>query len=390
MISHVSPVVLTVHAGDGVERLRALLEAGGFRVALHEMGGSDPEAAAGSQLIIVQGEVNPRTVSFCRRLRGQLGDTYVPILFLPCGADLTSRLDVLDAGADACLPPSYTAEELTAQARALVRVKEGTDRLAAKAAEIHHLNDRLQAAHHRLDQELELARRIQVSLLPQSLPEVPRLRFAVHYRPCGRVGGDFYDVFRLDERHVGFYIADAMGHGVPASLLTIFLKKGIQPKEINGKTYRLIPPEEVLERLNHDLIEQRLAENPFITMIYGLIDHLEGTVRFARAGHPHPMYLPAVGEPELWKIAGSLLGLFPTDFPVFTGRLGPGDKLLFCTDGIDALTFGNEAPGMPSLGACVTRHRHLPVAALIEQLVLELVHAEQTDDLTFFGLELQP
>src|SRR5437762_898331 len=106
--------------------------------------------------------------------------------------------------------------------------------------------------------------------------EVGPVRFAVSYRPCGQVGGDFYDVFRLDEHHVGFYVADAMGHGVPASLLTIFLKKAVQPKEVTGSRYRLVPPGEVLGRLNRELIDQQLAQMPFITMVYGLLNCSDG------------------------------------------------------------------------------------------------------------------
>src|SRR6202030_3840730 len=132
--------------------------------------------------------------------------------------------------------------------------------------EVNRINKRLQAAYQQIDMELELARRIQESFLPQTLPDLPEVRFAVHYEPCGRVGGDFYDVFRLDEKHLGFYIADAMGHGVPASLLTIFVKKGVRAKEISGQQYRLVPPGEVLQRLNRDLIQQELSDNPFITM----------------------------------------------------------------------------------------------------------------------------
>src|SRR6202007_1577929 len=118
-----------------------------------------------------------------------------------------------------------------------------------KTAEVARINKRLQLAYQRIDQELELARRIQQSFLPQTLPQLPTARFAVHYRPCGRVGGDFYDAFRLDERHVAFYVADAMGHGVPASLLTVFVKRGVRAKEIHGREYRLVPPGEVLGRL---------------------------------------------------------------------------------------------------------------------------------------------
>src|SRR5260370_14110370 len=104
-------------------------------------------------------------------------------------------------------------------------MKPGThDDLAEKTAEINRLNKRLQQAYQQIDQELNLARRIQLSFLPQSLPEVPRTRFAVHYALCGQVGGDFYDAFRLAENHVGFYVADAMRHGLPPSLLTISVK----------------------------------------------------------------------------------------------------------------------------------------------------------------------
>src|SRR5205823_2044728 len=162
---------------------------------------------------------------------------------------------------------------LLAQVRALLGIKETHDRLQGRAAEVNRINNRLREAYQRLDQELELAQRIQSSFLPQGLPQVPRVRFAVHYLLCGRVGGDFYDVFRLDEQHVGFYVADAMGHGVPASLLTIYVKKGVRPKEVFGTDYRLVPPGEVLNRLNKDLIDQQLSENPFITMAYGLLNH---------------------------------------------------------------------------------------------------------------------
>src|SRR5262249_45945416 len=154
---------------------------------------------------------------------------------------------------------------------------------------------------------------------------LPGWSFAVHYLLCGRVGGDFYDVFRLDEQHVGLYVADAMGHGVPASLLAIFVKKGVRAKEIFGNQYRLLPPGEVLKRLNADLVEQALAEHPFITMAYALVNVSDGTFRFARAGHPYPLYIPREGEPQFWKLPGSLLGVFDTAFPDQAHELLPGD-----------------------------------------------------------------
>jgi sigma-B regulation protein RsbU (phosphoserine phosphatase) len=312
-------------------------------------------------------------------------DDTVPLLAI---GSVGQRLACLQAGADAFLSFPFTPAELAAQAQALLRRKREHDRLRERSHEAHQLHERLQEAYHQIDLELALAQRLQASFLPQSLPQVPHLRFAVHYLLCGRVGGDFYDTFRLDEKHVGFYVADAMGHGVPASLLTIFVKKGVRTKEVFGNQYRLIPPDEVLERLNRDLIDQQLSEQPFITMVYGLLNHHEGTVRLARAGHPFPLLVPRDGELTLWKPRGMLLGVQEAIFPEMTYTLAPGDKLLLYTDGVDYARFGSQPAGIDSLLACATVHRGLPASEFVAALSQELfANSPPADDLTLLALE---
>jgi sigma-B regulation protein RsbU (phosphoserine phosphatase) len=330
-----------------------------------------------------------QALRLCQRLRSGQQEPYVPILYVAADANARDRVACLESGADVYLDRPFDPSELRAQLQALLRIKERHDQLAAKAAEAGRVSKRLQEVHQQLDLELDLARRIQESFLPQNLPELPRVRFAVQYRPCGHVGGDFYDVFRLDEQHVGFYVADAMGHGVPASLLTIFVKKGVRAKEISGQSYRLVPPEEVLHKLNHDLIEQELADTPFITMAYALFDHTSGTLQFARAGHPHPLHLPADGPPKLLQQPGGLLGVFDTQYTVHTARLGPGDKLLLYTDGIDGAAFAQHPVGLPSLLAAAEHFRAAPVGELVERLAQDLfTQTRQTDDLTMLGVEV--
>ena len=285
------------------------------QVVWHPLGAADPEPprpAPGPH----RGAGGRRRLRFCRRLRQRLGDVFVPVLYVTADAAPAARLAPFEAGADTYLLRPFAPGELLAQVGAFLRIKEVHDRLAEKTAEVHRINRRLQQAYGQIDAELELARRIQMSFLPQSLPEVAGARFAVHYTLCGRVGGDFYDVFRLDEDHVGLYVADAMGHGVPASLLTIFVKKGVRAKEVFGQDYRLVPPDEVLGRLNRDLVEQAMPDHPFITMVYVLYNHREQSMTFARAGHPYPLHVPHDGEPRLWQVEGSLLGVFDTTFPV--------------------------------------------------------------------------
>jgi sigma-B regulation protein RsbU (phosphoserine phosphatase) len=382
-------LVCSIRTGALVEVLR-LLSGAGYTVREHHFGGPEPDDGGDYKLVVVEGsQCAGEALEFCRRLRARLRGRVLPILFLTDDHRPESRLASFDAGTDTYLLRPFAPAELLAQARALLRIKDTHDRLTEKTAEIHRVNKQLQQAYQQIDQELELAQRIQSSFLPQTLPQIPDCRFAVHYLLCGRVGGDFYDAFRLDENHVGFYIADAMGHGVPASLLTIFVKKGIRAKEVFGKQYRLVPPGEVLQKLNNELIEEQLSDNPFITMAYGLLNHRDATFQFARAGHPYPLYIPRDGDLEFWQQHGLLLGVADATFPVLQRQLRPGDKVLFYSDGVDNTMFEDQPTGTASLLTCAERHRRLPVDEFVNRLARDLRGGDPNpDDLTLLGLEV--
>jgi sigma-B regulation protein RsbU (phosphoserine phosphatase) len=371
--------------------VRALLVRAGYRVTDHGLDAPLPEDLPAFDLIVIEGSERPLPAQqLCRRLRPRLADAFAPILFITADVSPAARLLSLESGADAYLLRPFNPEELLAQAQAFLRLKRIHDRLTEKTAEAQLVNKRLQQAYQQINDELELARRIQRSFLPQTLPDMPPVRFAVCYRPCGRVGGDFYDVFRLDENHLGFYVADAMGHGVPASLLTIFVKKGVRAKEIFGQQYRLLPPDEVLQRLNRDLIDQALSDQPFISMVYGLFDCRARTLRYARAGHPYPLYLPHEGEPQFWQGDGTLLGLFDTKFAAQSRQLRAGDKVLLYTDGVEPGRQERAVNGVERLVRAAECHRALPVGEFIDQVARELLGGDRTqDDFTLLGLEVE-
>ena len=381
------PHILLYAGRPDADDLRPVLHEAGYHVGLRPLGDLAANGTSPSLLVVDGAGQNDQALRTCVHLRARQSDGYVPILYVT--GDPRDRVACLECGADTYLPRPFDPAELLAQVQALLRIKQRHDQLSARAAESARVSRRLQEAHQQMDQELALARRLQEGFLPQTLPALPGVRFAVKYRPYNQVGGDFYDVFRLDENHLGFYVADAMGHGVAASLLTIFVKKGVRAKEIIGQSYRLIPPSEVLQKLNRDMVDQELSDTPFITMAYALFNHAEGTLSFSRAGHPHPLYLPAGGEPTLWPLEGSLLGVFETQYRVRTEKLRPGDKLLLYTDGVDGAAFADRPVGLPSLLAAASCFRELPVGELIEHLAQNLfTQTKQADDLTLLGMEV--
>ena len=249
---HAQRVLLSAHEPAESGDLRHILERAGYLVDWHALPSIETARLGDHDLVMIDdGHHADQILTACTHLRSRTPDALVPFLFVT--RDPATRLTALERGADACMVRPFAADELLAEVRALLRLKEIHDRTSQKKDEIHRANRLLHRAYKQIDDEMELARRIQQSMLPQTLPDLPPVRFGVYYRPCGRVGGDFYDVFRLDEDHVGFYIADVCGHGVPAALMTIFLKKAVPTKDIFGKDYRLIPPGEVLKRLNREI-----------------------------------------------------------------------------------------------------------------------------------------
>lgn len=194
-----------------------------------------------------------------------------------------------------------------------------------------------------VDQELRLASRLQRDFLPKTLPQVNDLRFAVLYRPATWVSGDVYDVRRLDETHIALYLADAVGHGVAAGLLTMFLRQSICGKRIHDNAYTIVPPGEVLANLNRDMADQELPNCQFVTACYATISTETGELNFARGGHPHPIHVRADGQCIETRTTGGLLGVFPDE--EFVGArliLAPGEKFILYSDGMEDVMFSRR------------------------------------------------
>ncbi len=235
-----------------------------------------------------------------------------------------------------------TAEELAARFATAGAIQPGISKLQVELSASRGLNGGGGGGGaERLDEEMRLAARLQRDFLPDRLPEVGRVKFSVLYRPAGWVSGDIYDVVRLDETNVGFYVVDVVGHGMPAALLTMFVKKALQTKRIEGNTYEIIPPHDSLTALNIDICEQNLSSCQFCTAVYCVVDTAAMKMTYARAGHPEPIIMRAGGKVEFGALPGSLLGIFPEE--QFQSRqidLSAGDRLLVYSDGAEDALFG--------------------------------------------------
>ena len=235
-----------------------------------------------------------------------------------------------------------SVSELRGRLAMIGRYQAHFQRLEEELQNMERLGKRLNEHFREVDQEMRLASRLQRDFLPESREAIRNAQFATVYRPASWVSGDIFDIFRIDEDHTGFYVADAVGHGMAASLLTMFIKRTIVSKRVIGEEYSILSPSETISILNNALADQSLPNAQFVTACYVVFNHRTLTLQYARGGHPYPILATTDGMITDLKTPGGLLGLFKGgDFPTFETQLQPGDKLLLFSDGVE-LAFQSE------------------------------------------------
>ena len=218
------------------------------------------------------------------------------------------------------------------------------------------------------------------------------IRFAVLYQPATWVSGDIYDITRLDEKHLGFYVADAVGHGMPAALLTMFIKKALQMKRILGNSYQIVPPAVSLAELNADICQQNLSSCQFCTAVYLTLDVSTMMLEFCRAGHPEPVlirgrHIERLGAP------GSLLGIFPDEqFESRQIKLQAGDRLLLYTDGAEEIFCKTPQKGPRPLQDGLRQYLGLTREEMLLQMTADIDAASSAgpaDDITVLVMDIE-
>lgn len=279
-------------------------------------------------------------------------------------------------------PPALEPQSAPSQPRKIHTDNELTTQLLMTEALMDNLSE-----------QLRMAGLVQRDFLPAQLPNSDVLQWATAFFPAEWVSGDIYDVARIDEQHIGFYVADVVGHGIPAALLTIFLKQALVMRQIIENNYRIFPPAEVMKNLNLRMTGQKLSGHQFATSCYCLLNVKTLQLTFARAGHPYPILIRKKQPPQRLEIRGSLLGVFEhAEYFQRTIQLQSGDKLLLYSDGAEPFigSFDNLTGFHFSEQFCEIKD--LPVGRMIERLNACVESKElkpsEVDDITILGLEI--
>jgi hypothetical protein len=248
--------------------------------------------------------------------------------------------------------------------------------------------ERLLAIH----KEMEIARRIQSSILPQTVPRIRGLEIAARYVPMSAVAGDFYDFLGVDEKRAGILVADVTGHGVPAALIASMLKVAFAGQEAEAHD-----PAGVLTGLNHALCGK--FEEHFITAAYLFVDLEKRLLRYSAAGHP-PLLLASGNAGKVQEIEqnGLMLGLFPEASYTFVEmRFSPGDRCLLYTDGaLEAKNGAREEFGRERFRQHLETQRDIPAARFADALLDEIASFSgqasgrvQEDDITLLVVDFE-
>ena len=243
---------------------------------------------------------------------------------------------------------------------------EGEDEFVELARHFNQMGDRLKVTiaeareKDRLDQELQIARQVQLSLLPEKLPRIAGYQIAAAIQTANEVGGDFYDVLQLGDHQYLFTIGDVSGKGSSAAF---YMAQIISLLRFSQQF--TFEPKEVVLRLNQYFATQIKDRQIFITAIVGILDTEKNTVQLVRAGHPLPIFIPGNARKEIRELRCTGLGIGLTDdrqkyeesLQVVTVDLDAADMLLFYTDGV--IEAARPAAGQSVTGMEVFGERRL-------------------------------
>ena len=252
-----------------------------------------------------------------------------------------------------------------------------------RTRELREKNAALEKAQAQLKAELEVARALQLAILPSAFPARPGCEAAARMIPATTMGGDFYDYIELPDGQIGLVIADVSGHGVPAAFFMAVARTNLRELAV-----RHTDPGECLAQTNDALCAQNPLEL-FVTVFYCILDPKTGVLRYANGGHNQPYVRRAAGPIDSLDGAGGLVlgAMTGVKYPTHTAQLLRGDRLVLYTDGVtEAFNPTEELYGAERLVDEVHVHGGGTPTALVERICQSVTNfaglEPQSDDIT--------
>jgi len=325
-MSGVSAKILVVDdTPSNIQSLAATLKPAGYQVLV---------ATNGQQALDVMAKVRPDLILMdimmpvmdgfeaCANIKANAEWRDIPIIFLTAKTETADLVKGFELGAVDYVNKPFNAHELLARVHTHLTV----DRLRTSVSE---KNAALETAQAQMSAELDLARAMQVAILPSRFPVAPGCDGSARMLPATTMGGDFYDFIELPGGRIGLVMADVSGKGVPAAFFM-----AVARTNLNALAASASGPADCLQRTNDVL----LTQNPmdlFVTVFYAEFDPATGVLAYANGGHNPPMIRRTNGTVEmLTEAAGLVLGMFPATYEQASAQLAPGDTLVLYTDGV--------------------------------------------------------
>jgi phosphoserine phosphatase RsbU/P len=312
----------------------------------------------------------------CRQLKADEKARDIPVIFLTGRTEVADETRGFEVGAVDYIHKPFSPPIVTARVCTHLLLREAREQLARQLSAINH--------------ELELAREIQMSILPQDTPKIAGLQIAARFVPMSSVAGDFYDFLAADARNLGVLIADVTGHGLPAALIASMLKVALRAQSAHASE-----PAKVLSGLNQALCGT--FQRYYVTAAYIFVDMEKQTLTYAGAGHPPLLFWrKSTGCASELMQNGLMLGLFPHE-TYFSDQVSidSGDRIVLYTDGVvEAANAFDEQYGSDRFKQFLETEKSLSADRFAETLLGELSQwsagpagQAQRDDITFLAID---
>ena len=316
----------------------------------------------------------------CTRLKSDPATREIPVVFLTGQTGAEDETRGFEVGAVDYVHKPFSPAVVKARVRTHILLREARAQLASQ----------LDA----LNQELDMARQIQLSILPHSIPQLPGLDIAARYSPMTSVAGDFYDFIHIDDKHIGILIADVSGHGLPSALIASMIQVALA-----GQASHATEPAKVLTGLNRALAG-KFTQN-FVTAAYVYIDLEKKLLRYAGAGHPPVLrFRTSEGKTSQLLENGIVLGMIDdADYTALEIPLEHGDRHVLYTDGIpEAANSAGEQFGFARIQRYMESNHHVPAAQFADNFLAEISSWSapsssgdiQQDDITLLLFDYKP